>query len=313
MAYQEKYLKYKKKYITLKNTIGGVGEILPTLPSKIIPFIESQLKTLFNIYIKLANYADMERNFNLISRNIILPNSISYNNTNKSIIYNNIIYNFNETTTIKCGTYNCIDNYRVNSEKIVFRYIKPTKISQPSILFKSFYENLKHFILYIIVKHWFNNSKIIPTPIGMFFYKNKTGYSFGMLMEGGKQSFYDYIYGQYTLTAPTLRYLEGVCAQIYETLYILNSKPDILQFKHNDLTPDNIVFTNTIVQSTAIPLIIDFGMSTFIIAGINFICPEYYANDSINLHNPPYANAIYDFLTLLYIIYMLFKINFAIR
>jgi hypothetical protein len=307
------------KKITSQSSLPVAFPIKPRTPietSQIIPFIEEQLKTIFNIHIKLKDYNTMKTEFNITSREKILPDSIIY--TYNNIIYKGIKYDFNETYTDNCGGFNCIKDYTLNNNKFIFRYSDHLTPSQPDILFKSFYENLKHFILYIIVKHYFNNIKIIPKPIGMFFYMRDNVDSFGMLMEGGKYSFQDFMdKNKQTKTnveeqKKYFKFLEGICAQIYNDLYILNSKPDIFQFKHNDLKPGNIVFSNTLIVKDTIPLIIDFGLSIFKIGSFEFICPENICRgyNSTKLQDKSYKNAIYDLITVLFVIYKTYIISY---
>ena len=44
MSYQEKYLKYKKKYINLKNQLGGMPSLMPNAREKILDEVKVLLK-----------------------------------------------------------------------------------------------------------------------------------------------------------------------------------------------------------------------------------------------------------------------------
>jgi hypothetical protein len=281
----------------------------PSEVSPTIQFIETELKRLFNINIKLQTYQLMKSNFNLDS---ILPIRIIYESTN--IQYNKNTY-IKDTSTrvVACGSSNCVEYYILDNKKYVFRKTLSPVISDD--IFESFYENLKHFILYVIIINYFKKIKIIPKPIGMGLYKSNSSNYFGMLMEGGNNSVEDFFNininkiqnsnSNSNLKRSFFKILEGICATIYKDLYILNSRPEILQFKHNDLKSLNIILLNKN------PLLIDFGLSCFKIMGIDFICPHLIEYRSTRLQNNPYINVIYDMITLIYFMYQFLNPKFT--
>jgi hypothetical protein len=316
-----------KKILKLKNTDDVATDIL--CKKSILPFVEEKLKTLFNINIKLETYEQMfekfKTNFQTFFKTV-LPIPFQYNVN--SILYNGKTYTKERTQSneIKCGTYNCIESYRLysldrldrlDSKLYILRYLNIKNKDQQEQqylqdyiknIFDSFYENLKHFILYIINTNLFSSKQIVPKPFGMFpFYKDGK-YTFGILMEGGENTLSDDIVSnkvEYLQNPSKLNFLELMCAKIYESLFLLNSNPTIIQFRHNDLK------TNNIILLKGEPLLIDFGLSIFIIDGIEFTCSvcdepiikEKVGNSTeINIKNT-YNNVIYDIAVLIYDIY----------
>jgi len=167
--------------------------------------------------------------------------------------------------------------------------------------FKSFYENLKHIILYIIIRKSLGNIKFIPQPYHFGLNKDKTGkITLFMIMEKGKITFDDY------LENPTLssEHIKKLVFSIYCDLYDLSSlcikEGDVstqLNFKHNDFKCNNLVISNT-----GTPLIIDFGLSKFKLTDsgrtIDFISCEASSIKSIYYDNNGF-NIIHDMLQLI--------------
>jgi hypothetical protein len=272
-----------------------------TVDSQLILDIETQLRTLFNINVKLDSYDNMEINFNIDL--ILQGDPIMIGET----------FSYNEQTYIKsgsgkkCGENNCTIKYKSNDKFYILRY----DIRGSDNLFKSFYENLKHFILYIVIQILFNNKLIIPKPIGMAKFiinASDTRATFGMIMECGEETLEDNIFKNIknnNVDLPYLKNLERICANIYENLYLLNSKPTIFQFKHNDLHYGNILLLDN-----GIPLIIDFGLTCLKIGNIDFICKECskLGKDSM-LQLNTYNNVLYDMIHLLNRIYYFIKLS----
>jgi hypothetical protein len=167
-------------------------------------------------------------------------------------------------------------------------YIFRSSISTSVDQFKSFYENLKHIILYILVRKYLNNLKFIPQPYYFGLKKNPNGsVVIYMIMEKGENT----LDGYFPKSTVSLDEIKKIFFSIYADLYDLNSisfhDNSKLNFKHNDLKCNNAV-----ISSKKTPLLIDFGLSIFrlkdIIRGeIQFISCESsirskYYNDNNN-------------------------------
>ena len=263
--------------------------------------IEEDLYIFFNIHIKLDTYDNMKACFinypdkKYINNYFIIKskNLEFYSNNNKNTYYY-------EKTNTNIGTTNDISYYNMNGMKFIFRESNnKKKHTDPNYLvhlFDSFYENLKHLILYIIMCRYMNRIKIIPQPIAMGWYD---GY-ICLLTEAGLYDFHTYLFENHIIN------IEETCVQIYINLYNINIVPDMnLCFKHCDLKPENIVLT-----CNNYPLIIDFGLSIFKIDDIDFIRP----NNEIEPH-PVFItyyednnmNTMIDFIILLYFVIYIYK------
>jgi len=191
-----------------------------------------------------------------------------------------------------------VDQTNNNKEYILRSSIKNTIEDQ----FKSFYENLKHFILYIIIRKRLGNIKFIPQPYHFGFKKNvATGnVTLFMIMEKGESTLDTYL-EKSTLTPEDIK---KIIFSIYYDLYELSSLTikdgdisTLLKFKHNDFKCNNLV-----VSKNGAPLIIDFGLSRFTLTdagkSIKFIsceatCTIYYESE------PNGFNIIHDMLQLI--------------
>lgn len=122
--------------------------------------------------------------------------------------------------------------------------------------FKSFYENLKHIILYIIIRKLLGSIKFIPKPYFFGLKKEASGLVIlYMVMEKGENTLDEYIDEK---NIP-VEQIKNILFSIYTDLYLFNSLFDEkINFKHNDFKANNIVIT-----SRGVPLIIDFGLSMF--------------------------------------------------
>ena len=122
--------------------------------------------------------------------------------------------------------------------------------------FKSFYENLKHIILYIIIRKLLGPIKFIPKPYFFGLKKEASGVvTLYMVMEKGENTLDEYIDEK---NIP-VEQIKNILFSIYTDLYLFNSLFDEkINFKHNDFKANNIVIT-----SRGTPLIIDFGFSMF--------------------------------------------------
>jgi hypothetical protein len=164
-------------------------------------------------------------------------------------------------------------------------------------LFNSFYENIKHLILYICIYSFDNKPKIIPKPYKLGFTSDENNNPLiYMIMEQGTITLDKYIINEtikvsednddeFINTEVNKKIIKKIILNIYQILYLLNDTHIISEFKHNDLKCNNIV-----LSITKKPLLIDFGSAQFIIKTKNGIDIEFIST----LHtNPPlYNNSI---------------------
>ena len=200
-------------------------------------------------------------------------------------------------------TYIYIDKTN-NNKEYIFRSSKSNTLENQ---FKSFYENLKHFILYIIIRKRLGNIKFIPQPYHFGFKKNVVSGSVRsttlfMIMEKGESTLRTYL-EKSTLTPEDIK---KIIFSIYCDLYELSSLTikdgdisTLLKFKHNDFKCDNLV-----VSKNGAPLIIDFGLSRFTLTdagkSIEFISCEANSFKTTYYESEPNGfNIIHDMLQLI--------------
>jgi len=98
------------------------------------------------------------------------------------------------------GTFNAVAIYLdvEKNENVIVRTSGRYSVKYPEnieILFKTFYENLKHIILYILIRHHIGNCKFIPKPY-YFLSDAATGlgyFEFNMIMEKGELTLEKYL------------------------------------------------------------------------------------------------------------------------
>jgi hypothetical protein len=202
---------------------------------------------------------------------------------------------------LSSGSFNTTDIYTSNNKEYIFR---SSTSSTDEDQFKSFYENLKHIILYIIIRKRLGNIKFIPQPYHFGVKKNRiTGQiTLYMIMEKGKETLEDYL-GKTGLSAEQIKKLVfSIYCDLYELSFLYMKAGDIstiLKFKHNDFKCNNLV-----VSENGAPLIIDFGFSQFTLTdagrSIKFISCEDSIFKSIYYESEPNGyNVTHDMLQLI--------------
>jgi hypothetical protein len=285
---------------------GKILEPISFVKSNFKQQITNDLRDFFNITIELKSYTDMKKDFNNEPLKIIANSFTIDREKNITFTENNIksqLYRYSRNLT--AGAYNKVSEYTLNSEKYIFRE------SINSDIFDTFYENLKHIILYIIMCRYNNQIKLIPKPIYIGWNNNNIHF----LAEAGAMDFYKYINDNHR-TVEGIKGIEEICYKIYRDLYTINNVPNMnLCFKHCDMKPENIVLSILTGEKNIItkePLLIDFGFSIFKIDDIDFIRPATGSPEDrysfINKYDTDiYYNAIFDFMILLYTIIYKYK------
>ena len=170
---------------------------------------------------------------------------------------------FTITTDHTHGSYNdiikCKDD--ITSEKIIMRI---SRIDEPddemyiNDLYTSFLDNLKYIVLYIYCKCYIK-TKIMPELyLFGYNYKNKKFY---MIMEEIEYSLEKYI--NYNFESDISLINIKLC-NIFKLLELLNDSG--LKFKHSDLKYNNIL-----IDKLDNPLLIDFGLSSFVLPNSKII------------------------------------------
>jgi len=124
---------------------------------------------------------------------------------------------------------------------------------------QSFYENMKHLILYILIRKFIGKLKFIPQMYHLGILKeSKDKIAIICIMEKGGVILGDYI--------NTVTFIDNqkLFLKIYNSLFIIEDKLKI-NFKHNDFKENNIL-----VSSDGKPMLIDFGFCEFKIDTISF-------------------------------------------
>lgn len=252
----------------------------PVSEDSIFDIIEFELRKFGLNDIKLGSYSEMENQFKRLIANpqsfatfkegiIVDPSgnkSVEYEKLNPNGTTERKIFTFKKT--LSAGSFNKTDIY---TEKIMYKtgihesgitekeYIFRSSINTSVDQFKSFYENLKHIILYILVRKYLNNLKFIPQPYYFGLKKNLNGtVIIYMIMEKGEST----LDGYFAKPEVSLDEIKKIIFSIYADLYDLNSisfyDNSKLKFKHNDLKCNNAV-----ISTKKTPLLIDFGLSMF--------------------------------------------------
>lgn len=191
------------------------------------------------------------------------------------------------------GYWNQIKLYKDTSGKqYIFRMaVKRKELlseNEDEYLFRSFNENLKHMILYFLLKYFFpeHKYKIIPEIyyFGLFHDEITNEKTFITVMEIGNTTL-----GKYFESMPTnYPEMKRILFTIYRSLELLN---DIgLNFKHGDLKYNNIL-----MNYENKPMIIDFGKSKLQLDDLIFED----INDISAKYEDPYMNVAHDMMQLL--------------
>jgi hypothetical protein len=192
------------------------------------------------------------------------------------------------TDDTACGTYNDIikckdimkDNYVVMRISRIEKTDSDNELDKESYeknyendLFSSFLDNLKYIILYIYCKCYIK-PKIMP-DIYLFGYDYKYK-KFYMIMEYIDYQFDSYINDNFKGNLSSIN--DSFC-KIFKILELLNDSG--LKFKHSDLKYNNIL-----IDKSGDPLLIDFGLASFVLPNSNIIFePDILNNNTIlNYH-----------------------------
>lgn len=237
-------------------------------------------------------------------KDIIEKNEVEYSGIFESHGDNNLRFYTKKGTTVDIvnftfirnlsveGSYNKIQLYKdSNNKQYIFRSaLKKKELKSEAddeYLFRSFFENLKHFILYFLLKYYtpYNKYKIVPEVYYFGLYKNieTDEQTFITCMEMGRKTLGDYFVDINT----NYQEMRNILFTIYRSLEFLNLIG--LNFKHGDLKYNNILMSNKYK-----PMIIDFGKSSFILDDLNFGL-----DDSSAQYDNPYINITHDMMQLL--------------
>jgi len=189
------------------------------------------------------------------------------------------------------GSFNQVHIYldEDSQETVIVRNSVGLSIRDPKNiekLFKTFYENLKHIILYILIRHSIGNCKFIPKPFYFISNNYNDYFEFIMIMEKGEYTLQDYIEDNYT----NMDLIRKQFYSIYKDLYQL----EFIKFRHGDMKINNIVISKKLN-----PLIIDFGFSQFIIDGIKFENLDDISVANNPFYTEPYYNQVQDIIQLI--------------
>ena len=285
-------------------------------PSKkltIFELIESEL-TQFGLSIKLGTFEQLKAQFKTLLQapdrfatfkdGVIVDEaktpSLEFNRIKSDGSVERKIFTFKKK--LSSGSFNKTEIYIDKTDPDYKEYILRSSISvSEKEQYESFYENLKHFVLYILVRKYIGNVKFIPKPYHFGLKKNTNGtVTIYMIMEKGMMTLSEYC-GD---TKINLLDIRKILFSIYVDLNELENKIKI-SFKHNDFKCNNIVVTDK-----GSPLIIDFGLSEFNITDgttvINFV-------PAVNDPGTTYYKSNYKFNIIHDMLHLITSFNFVHR
>lgn len=289
-------LNYETIFSSVKEGTIKMSEILEDKSLSLVKIIEKALRNFGLNKIIISDINNIKLQYSLLINN---PDYLAvFEKINNDIIYNRRKSNGTiEKRTFRFKSY--FHNGAFNKTEIYYDIltnkeylVRFSDVSSYDAQFYSFYENLKHIILYIIIYKYAGNIKMIPEPYYLGVMKDtKTIY---MIMEKAEFTLGDYI----TKTYSTDKNIRKMIFTIYSNLVTLEEKTRI-GFRHHDLKLNNIVITNM-----GIPLIIDFGFSQFNIQSennkIEFVNPETFAHSKYYDSNKYFGyNMVHDILHLI--------------
>ena len=281
----------KKQYTT------GIEE-KPTL--SVIDEINNALRIFGLNDFKLGTFDDMFKSFTTMITKLdtgdygtftsIGVNKLKYTRTKMDGSVEMITYTY--IRNISSGSFNETALYYIDSDVANTVIIRKNinKLFNLKLQYVSFYENLKHLILYILIRKYIiytKYNKFIPKPFHLGFLKlPNNNITTIMVMEGGVMDLSKYI-GSDTIKIKTM-----IC-KIYNMLYVIE---DILKinFKHNDCKGNNIVVTKD-----NMPMLIDFGLSEFTLHGainLKFMAYTYEGGIIELIKNTMYINSQYNII-----------------
>jgi tRNA A-37 threonylcarbamoyl transferase component Bud32 len=192
---------------------------------------------------------------------------------------------------ISAGSYNQIGKCTDETGK---EYVVRISINQSIKDQKtSFYENIKHCILYILIRNYIGNIKFIPQIYYIGIRKTSRGtFEIMCIMENAGPTLKD------SITSFKYEDVQQICLMIYNSLFLIEDKLRI-NFKHNDLKCNNIL-----ISSEKKPIIIDFGFTVFKVEDIWF-GSLYKGTHEFYLYPKNYGyNIVYDMIHLFTSLYL---------
>jgi hypothetical protein len=201
-------------------------------------------------------------------------------------------YEKNYIVGSSAGTGSWNETFTCKDEKGKEFIIKRTNTPDMDGERESFYENMKHLILYILIRKYIGKLKFIPQIYHLgILRKSKNDISIICIMEKG-----NFILGDYINTVPFID-TQKVFLKIYNSLFIIEDKLK-MNFKHNDFKENNIL-----VSSDGKPLLIDFGFCEFKIDTISFHTLTHKSHENFDSTNYFGYNIIHDIIQLLTSLY----------
>ena len=312
--------------LTRQNTLP-IDEISST--TNIIELVEESLRIFGLNDFKLGSFDEMFTSFEIMTKNMIKNKNDygtfqssdplkPYKILNYSRIKKDGTLEENTFTFVKFlseGSFNQTAIYTDKDDKTVI--IRRTNYDSSKLLIKqqyvSFYENLKHIILYILIRKYISdiNNKFVPRPYHLGFLQlSANNFNTIMVMESGKMDL-DKNIGKYMGNDTETKIKILVC-KVYYMLYMIETRLNI-NFKHNDCKGDNIVITDG-----GEPMLIDFALSEFTLDKLTLDKVEFKAygyndkNDTCYiLSNTMYTNSkynlVHDILQLIVNLWYIFK------
>jgi hypothetical protein len=166
--------------------------------------------------------------------------------------------------------------------------------------FNSFYENIKHIILYIYIRKVLGNIKFIPQPyyFGLDYDTNQVIF----IMEQAKIDLGSYLIlkkSEEPISLDVIKEVNKILFNIYYALYLINTS-ELINFRHGDFKYNNIMLTED-----NLPLILDFGMSCFVLENNDRTKLIFNNTDTVNptkIYRDRLLNVSHDMMHLLYTI-----------
>jgi hypothetical protein len=205
-------------------------------------------------------------------------------------------HNFKIISELSKGSYNKVMLVKDQTNKTFI--LKSTIVGDDISQKMAFVENVKHAILYILIRNGLGNIKFIPQPfyIGICS-KSESKLEILMIMEaGGKES--TVFFGSADQDK-----INKLIWSIFNAYYLIETKLKI-NFKHCDFK-----YNNLLISSEGKPMIIDFGLTKFTISEgtkkINFLPIN--GGEYFQFSNPelPMLNCIHDLMHLFSSLYFL--------
>ena len=226
----------------------------------------------------LFTFTQNGRNYKYSVKNSFSKDGINYSNDKWTD------FEFEHIKDLNNGSYNIVSIYKYKDKEYILRegliskeLTKNTGLKDIEQAFLAFYENLKHLILYFLIKKEIGDVKLIPIPYLIGLCDNGGVYKSIMIMEKGKETLEKYFtkmiddeQNKDLMADPTKKNLtypnsmleiKKYLLNIYHYLYLITTILKI-HFKHNDFKCNNIVVSD---DDKNTPLIIDFGYCEFII------------------------------------------------